>query len=210
MVLAAGCITTVDYPRAGHPVAAREGQTLVFGRIRLFADHTEYRPWDPTSITTVPIYLALLRLGPRSVAPGLTPLADGRFYWWLPPGDYALVGNPRDVYAAGLSDLQRQDMHVLALLRVPESRAPVYAGELRLDVAVPVLHGVGRLEYAFGGQRVDDDIDDAEAALARRFGPPADPPVASLMCAGGNVPSFDDPRLFERGHSLLDDACRPD
>lgn len=208
LALATGCVVSVGYPRPGQPVAAREGQTLVFGSIRAFSDGAEYRPWDPTSLVEVPLYLALLRLGPRHVAPGLRPLADGSFYWWLPPGDYALIGNPRDPYAEGTSDLQMQDMHVLALLRVPASQAPAYAGELHLELASPDMHGTGKMSYGFGERRVDDDMAAATGKFSRRFGAAADAPAASLMCAGEAVPAFDDPRLFERGRALLDAGCR--
>jgi hypothetical protein len=209
LALLAACVG-LEAARPGQAILPRAGHTLVFGRIRVMADGTEYRPWDPASVATPEPYLALLRLGPRRVAPGPPLREDGSFYWWLPPGDYALIGNRHDVLSGRGSDLQRQDMQVLALLRVPDAVVASYAGELVLELASIDIRRDLRVEFDFGRQHVVDEMVAAAAELQRLFGPPVEPPVVHLMCAGAVVPAFTDPGLFDRGHTLLDAGCRPD
>jgi hypothetical protein len=68
LALLTGCVT-VNSPQSGKALNPRAGQTLVFGRIRLVSSAAEYRPWDPTTEFGPQVYVALLRLGPRRVAP---------------------------------------------------------------------------------------------------------------------------------------------
>jgi hypothetical protein len=208
LALLTACVS-VEAARPGKAIEPRPGKTLVFGRIRVFADGREYRPWDPASLITPVPYLALLRLGPRRIAPGMPLRNDGSFYWWLPAGDYALIGNGHDVLSGRSSDLERQDMQVLALLRVPADVVASYAGALVLEFASIDVHRDQRVEYDFGRERVDDERVAAEAELQRLFGAPAGQLAVRLMCAGAGLPAFTDPRLFERGHALLDADCRP-
>ena len=206
LVLLTGCVT-VNSPRPGQALNPRAGQTLVFGRIRLLSDGTEYRPWDPATEFGPTVYLALLRLGPRRVAPGPPVEKDGCFYWWLPPGDYAVIGNRHDVYAERTTDAQRQDMKVLALLRVPGGVTAAYAGELVLELESVETDRRQRTNYDFGRERVYDRRDEALVELDRLLGPLPEAPDATLMCAGPGLPGFSDPALFSRGRALLDAGC---
>lgn len=206
LALLSGCVT-VGSPQPGTALVPRAGQTLVFGRVRLLSDGTEYRPWDPATQYGPQVYVALLRLGPRRVAPNPPLQEDGRFYWWLPPGDYAVIGNRHDVHAEHTSDAQMQDMRVLALLRVPEGGTAAYVGELVLELeSVETNHRL-QTTYEFGHEQVYDRRDEALVELHRLFGPLPDPPGASLMCAGPDLPGFDDPALFSHGRGLLDAGC---
>lgn len=206
LVLLIGCVT-VNSPRPGQALSPRVGQTLVFGRVRLVSDEAEYYPWDPASLFGPQVWLALLRLGPRRIAPGPPVEEDGRFYWWLPPGDYAVIGNRHDVYAERTTDVQRQDMEVLALLRVPGGVTAAYVGELVLELEAVETDHQQRTTYVFGRKRVRDRRDEALAELDRLFGPLPEAPGDSLMCAGPGVPDFRDSTLFSRGRGLLDANC---
>lgn len=206
LVLLGGCVA-VDSPQPGRALTPRAGQTLVFGRVRLLSDGTEYRPWDPATQYGPQVYMALLRLGPRRVAPSPPLEEDGRFYWWLAPGDYAVVGNRHDVYAGQTSDAQMQDMKVLALLRVPGEGTAAYAGELVLELESVEMNHRRETTYEFGREDVYDRREEALAELHRLFGPLLETPGVSLMCAGPDLPGFDDPALFGRGRALLDADC---
>jgi len=206
LVLLIGCVT-IGSPQPGRALSPRTGQTLVFGRIRLVSGTTEYRPWDPVTEFGPQVYLVLLRLGPRRVAPGPPVEKDGRFYWWLPPGDYAVIGNRHDVHAERTTDAQRQDMEVLALLRVPGGITAAYVGELVLELESVETDRRQRTTYDFGRERVYDRWDEALVELDRLFGPLPEAPDASLMCAGPDLPGFSDPALFSRGRALLDAGC---
>jgi len=202
----AGCIT-VDSPTPGKPLAIRADTVLVFGRVRVFSSGVEYRPWNPSEVVGPQLYVALLRLGPRRIAPGPPFEEDGRFYWRLPPGDYAVIGNSHDVYAERTSYSQVQDMVVLALLRVPAGVPAVYAGELSLELDSVKPPRLRRSSFEFGSEQVRDRQDEALAELEQRFGPLPEDPSILLMCSGPSVPEFDDPELFGRGRALLDAGC---
>ncbi len=206
LVLLSGCVA-VGLPQPGRALTPRAGQTLVFGRVRLLSDGTEYRPWDPATEYGPQVYLALLRLGPRRVALSPPLEEDGRFYWWLPPGDYAVVGNRHDVYAERTSDTQVQDMQVLALLRVPDEITAVYVGELVLELESVETNRRLQTTYDFGREQVRDQRDEALVQLHRLFGPLQEAPGVSLMCAGPDLPGFDNSALFRRGRALLDAGC---
>lgn len=207
-LLLAGCFFDVGSPQPGKAFVAPEGKTLVCGRIRVVDEHdVEYRPWDPAAIIAPELHLMLLRLGPREVAPGMPFRADGRFYWWLSPGDYALVGNRHDVHSAGTSDAQMQDMEVLAVLRAPAGTAASYAGDLVIELDDVVTHDLPAMRFIFGRATVVDQREDAFAALEGLFGPLPAAPAVKLMCAGAGVPEFNDPGLFAGARALLDAGC---
>lgn len=207
--LLAGCFIDVRSPEPGDPLVAPAGKTLVFGRVQVVSeDGREYRPWDPVAVPSPELHLMLLRLGPREVAPGMPFREDGRFHWWLSPGDYALLGNPHDVYAANGTDAERQDMNVLALLRVPAGSTASYAGDLEVTIVDVDVHGNLSMHLRFGGTRVEDRRDEALEALGQLFGAPAQAPVVTLMCTGEAVPAFNDPQLFPRARAMLDAGCR--
>lgn len=209
--LLAGCFIDVRSPDPGKPLAVPAGRTLVFGRVQVLSDAgREYRPWDPADLVSPELHLMLLRLGPREVAPGMPFRQDGRFHWWLAPGDYALLGNRHDVFATRTTDVERQDMTVLALLRVPAGAAASYAGDLRITAVDVDVHGNLSVHFDFGGTRVEDRRDEARTAFRQLFGTPATTPVVTLMCAGEAVPGFNDPQLFARARSLLDAGCHAD
>jgi len=207
-LLAAGCFFNVGSPRPGGAFVAPEAKTLVCGRIRVVDEHdVELRPWDPAAILAPDLHLMLLRLGPREVAPGMPFHADGRFYWWLSPSDYALVGNRHDVHSAGTSDAQMQDMEVLAVLRVPPGAAVSYAGDLVIELDDVVMHDLLAMRFSFGRIIVVDRRKEAFAALEGLFGPLPPAPAVTLMCAGAQVPEFNDPGLFAAARALLDAGC---
>ena len=91
-----GCVT-IRYQRPGSEVTPRTGETLVFGRVRLFHDRREFFPWkvslvgDPVA-TNTERHLWLLRLGRRAVSSEVHPDPDGSLAIWLGSGDYALLG----------------------------------------------------------------------------------------------------------------------
>jgi hypothetical protein len=100
----------------------------------------------------------VLRLEPRRVSPELQLEQDGSFRGWLKEGDYALIGNRHALAAAATSDLERQDMHVVALLRVPSNAIAAYAGVLVLVVKGPVVDLQHlQTDYEFGEARVSAD-----------------------------------------------------
>jgi hypothetical protein len=205
----AGCIA-VDSPGPGEPLVIRSDAGMVFGRIRVQSGGFEYRPWDPFEVNVPQPYLALLRLGPRRISPGPPIEEDGWFYWQLPPGDYAVIGNSHDFYGERTPYSRIQDMVVLALLRVPAAALPAYAGELLLEIEFDNPTDRRRGAYEFGSERVRDRRDEALAELQRLFGSLPGTPGVSLMCAGPDVPSFNDPELFNRGRALLDAGCVAD
>lgn len=207
-LLLAGCFFDVRAPGAGQSPVAPAGKKLVCGRIRVIDEHgVEYRPWDPAATMAPDLHLMLLRLGPREVAPGMPFRADGRFYWWLSPGDYALVGNRHDVHSAGTSDTQMQDMEVLAVLRAPAGAGASYAGDLVIELDDVVMHDLLAMRFSFGRVTVVDRREEAFAALEGLFGPLPATPAVTLMCAGARVPGFNDPGLFAGARALLDAGC---
>lgn len=208
--LLASCFVDVETPRPGGLPVAPDGKVLVFGRVRTLGDDdVEYRPWSRSPEPAPALHLMLLRLGPREVAPGMPFAIDGRFYWWLSPGDYAVVGNPHDVYAEATSSLQMQDMHVLSVFRVPRAEAPVYVGELVVELQDVDVHSNMTVHFAFGRTLVADRLDEALEAFSRSFAAPPVAPRVLLMCAGEEVPAFSDPGLFAKSARLLDANCRP-
>ncbi len=198
---------TVDSPRPGEGLGARPGRTLVFGHIRFVEGEVEYRPWDPGRVIGPEVYLALLRLDRRRVTPRLTGDADGTFYWWLAPGDYALVGNRHALLAADALAVEMQDMAVLALLRVPAEITASYAGELMIEVMTGGLELRGlTVPYEFRGAHVSDRREEARRELERLYGPLPGPPAIRLMYAGPEIPAFRDPDLASRARGLFDRA----
>lgn len=198
---------SVESPRPGEGLGARPGRTLVFGHIRFVEGELEYRPWDPGRVIGPDLYLALLRLDRRRVTPRLTGHADGAFYWWLAPGDYALVGNRHALLAADATTVEMQDMAVLALLRVPAEIPASYAGELTIDIVTGGLELRGlTVPYEFRGAHVTDRRDEARRELERLYGPLPGPPAIRLLVAGPEIPAFRDPDLASRARSLLDRA----
>lgn len=206
--LLAGCFIDVETPRPGAIPVEPQGKVLVFGRVRTFGDDgVEYRPWSRSLEPAPALHLMLLRLGPREVAPGMPFASDGRFHWWLSPGDYALVGNSHDVHAGTTSALQMQDMHVLSVFRVPRAEVPVYVGELVLELLDVDVHSNMTMHFTFGRALVADRLDEALEAFSRSYAPPQGPHGVLLMCAGEGIPAFSDPGLFARSAGLLDTNC---
>jgi hypothetical protein len=205
-----GCVA-VNYPRAGATLDVPAGHSLVFGHIALSADGQDLRPFSSTG--AVPphvgpaLHLWLLRLGPRRISPALAVEPDGSFWWTFEPGDYALIVNTHEVSSAEASDLDRQDMQVLALLRVPESAA-AYAGDLELRAAHVSIDTRLQMQYDLAGATVVDRYAARTAELAARFPGTRLAPVPSLMCAGPGMPAFDDADLFDHGRAMLDGGCR--
>ena len=208
LVLLAACVT-IDYPQPGQAIEPRAGEALVFGRVRFFDETHEYFPWRATSVLGPELHLWLLRLQPRGVSPEMQLEPDRSFRGWLKAGDYALVANRHAVSGAGTSDPERQDMEVVALLRVPSGAVEAYAGTLVLVVragAVDLQHL--QALYEFGETRVSADPPSiAQESLEQAFGPLPRPPVVSLWCTGDELPGFSDADLAVRGRSLLDRGC---
>jgi hypothetical protein len=208
--LAPAACTTVEYPRAGRALDLPAGHSLLFGRITLSSHGQDLRPFSPLGAAPPAVgpelHLWLLRLGPRLVTPELAVDRDGAFWWMVEPGDYALVGNRHQLSSEEASDLDRQDMRVLALLRVPHG-AVAYAGDLELTAAQVTLDAGLQTAYEFWSATVVDRHDEAAATLFERFPGSRVGALRSLMCAGGHIPSFQDADLFRRGRELLDRGC---
>jgi len=208
LAILTACVA-IDYPRPGQPIEPRAGEALVFGRVRLFDDTREYFPWRATSVLGPELHLWLLRLEPRSVSPELQLEQDGSFRGWLKAGDYALIANRHVIAANTTSDLERQDMHVVGLLRVPSNVVAAYAGVLVIVTkagAVDLQHL--QTDYAFGETRVyADPLSIAQDSLEQAFGPLPRSPAVSLWCTGDELPGFQDTDLATRGRNLLDRGC---
>jgi hypothetical protein len=208
LVLLTACVT-VDYPRPGQPIEARAGEALVFGRVRVLDDSREYFPWRAASVLGPELHLWFLRLEPRGVSTELQFEPDGSFRGWLEAGDYALVANRHEVTAKETSDAERQDMRVVALLRVPSDAVAAYAGVLVLLVQAGAVDLQQlQTDYEFGGSRVTaEPLSVAQASLEQTFGPLPRSPVQSPWCAGDAIPGFHDVDLATRGRRLLDNGC---
>jgi hypothetical protein len=208
LVVLASCVT-IDYPQPGRPIKPRNGETLVFARVRLFDDSHEYFPWSATNIPGPELHLWLLKLESRRVSPELQLEPDGSFRGWLKAGDYALIANRHAVTASYTSDLERQDMEVLALLRVPPNDIAAYAGILEIELrgGVVDLHHL-QTDYEFGAARTSaEPLGVAQESLEEIFGPLPRAPGVSLFCTGDDLPDFHDPQLSPRGRSLLNRGC---
>jgi hypothetical protein len=124
----------------------------------------------------------VLRLEPRRVSPELQLEQDGSLRGCLKEGDYALIANRHALAANGTSDLERQDMHVVALLRVPSNAIAAYAGVLVLVVkgrVVDLQHL--QTDYEFGEARVSTDPPSiAQESLEQALGPPPGSPVVCI------------------------------
>jgi hypothetical protein len=208
LVILASCVT-IDYPQPGRPIELRKGEALVFGRVRLFDDNHEYFPWRATNVSGPELHLWLLRLAPRSLSPELQLEPDGSFRAWLKTGDYALIANRHAIAASYTSDLERQDMEVLALVRVPPNVIAAYAGVLEVAIGgrVTDLHHL-QTNYEFGATRASaEPLSVAQESIEKTLGPLPGSPVVSLFCTGDGVPGFYDADLSTRGRSLLDRGC---
>ena len=195
----------VTYQRAGQPITAHEGQSLVLTRVRFFHDAREFFPWNvsltPAGVTTsTERHLWLLRLRPRGVSAELHPDADGSLAIWLATGDYALLGST-ELPEAGTAPYE-----VLALLRVPAGVVTAYAGELTF--ATETHEGSWLAHGEFGDASVvvkPNDI--ARATGELRVGTLPQAPVIARWCIGDQIPAFSDTDLARRATELMDGPC---
>jgi hypothetical protein len=193
----AGCLA-VGTPPAGRAVAAGDGQTLVFGGIRMVdeaAAGTEYAPlrWDPWD---EPFFgpgprmtLELRQLQPPGGAivyrslPAPRVEDDGAFYWLLAPGEYELLGNPR---LPGSKRFTTAETTTLARFTVTAGEGTLYVGTLVLAIRYDLEDMVrgwkrGEAEYELRSRQVVDERDAALARLRARFPAFPEPALTDLM-----------------------------
>jgi len=200
VVVLTGCVN-VEYARQAQRIEPRDGQALVFGRIRFFHDGHEYYPWRPTIVQGYERHLWLLRLDRRSVSAEMHPDADGTLAIWITPGDYALVGSTEKLRS--MSNFRE----TVALLRVPAGQVAVYAGDLIFTTTTSREGGQFHVS-AFGSVTVAvQPPEAAQEAMERRLAALPAPTVSSPWCAGADVPAFEDPDLVSRARQLLDQGC---
>ena len=197
----------VEYARRGESLAPRAGKTLVFSRIRFIDDGLEYFPWgfpspaDVLSNIDRARHVWLRPLGRQTVYWELQPDTDGSLAIWLPPGDYALVGLEGEL-SAGVGPPV-----VVALLRVPDDKPVVYAGELVFTRA----HREGwSPSYTFGASSAaTGSVTVATEALKTRYGPLPGEPAVAAWCVGAmgtHLPQAFDSGFAERARLLLRDC----
>jgi len=205
LVALSGCVS-VSYQTPGQHIVPRDGETLVFGRLRFFHDEREFFPWSTTFLSSLfergnERHLWLLRLGRRAVSAEVHPDSDGSLAIWLAAGDYALIGSTQPP-ASGSAAYE-----VVAVIRVPAEPVAAYAGELIMKTES--REGLHPSYSGFGAKSVTLlPIDIARATLDQRLGTLPEPPFVSPWCAGDDVPGFNDPGLARRAKELLDGGCR--
>jgi hypothetical protein len=201
----AGACVNVAYQGPEPVITPREGQVLVFGRVRFFQDEVEFFPWKPAFLPEsawrgTERHIWLLRLGRRAVSAEVHPESDGALAIWIRSGDYALIGGTEIPTTSPVS------FEVIALIRVPEGPVAVYAG----DVIFKTEHHEGwyASRGAFGSASVEVlPVDEGRAALEQRLGVLPRPPAVSAWCVGEELPRFDDSDLMARAREILDRGC---
>jgi hypothetical protein len=204
LAVLSGCVS-IRYQRPVSHIAPRAGETLVFGRVRLFHDGREFFPWNvslvvPAAGTNTARHLWLLRLGQRAVSAEVHPDPDGSLAIWLASGDYALLGSTQRLTSGA------PPYEVVALVRIPAGPVAAYTGDLSMKT---VSHEGGHLSYGeFGDRSVTLlPIDVARVTLEQRLGTLPEAPVLAPWCAGDHVPRFSDANLATRARELLDRSC---
>jgi len=184
------------YPRSGEPVALRQGESLVVGRIRMFAVRSRYEflPFsrNPLDHVLKPDPIMTLELRRRESGswavryrayPAPVVADDGSFSWILGSGDYTLLGNPR---LLGSPDFDPGETEELARFTVPGGGETLYVGTLVLDLSQEVFDVTnmfrrGHTEYEILSRSIVDDRDDALAKLLRRLPSLPQPVPTALM-----------------------------
>lgn len=187
-------------PRAGEPVAIQPGEALVFGRIRMLDaknEHIEYSPfvpdpWDQPFFAPGPrMTLQLRQLFPPGgaynykVHPAPAIEKNGSFFWILPAGDYALLGNPR-LY--GSKRFDERETVPLAHFRVPATGGTIYLGTLIINIdfglqdIVPAWK-TDEAEYGIRSYRVVEEREPELSQLRARFPALPEPVITEPMRA---------------------------
>ena len=199
LCLLSACVS-LTIPRAGEPVALQPGEAFVIGRIRMLNaknEHIEYSafwpdPWDQPFFGPGPrMTLELHQLFPPGemfnykVYPALAIEKNGSFYWILPAGDYALLGNPR-LYGSERYD--EAETGILARFTVPANGGTIYLGTLIISVVFDfgnVMEGWRRdeTEYLISGYRVVNEREQELSRLRARYPAFPEPLVTGLMRA---------------------------
>ena len=205
----AACMTNVDYAHPGQSFEPREGQALVFSRIRFYSDGREIFPWDASSFYDLVLeveraearHIWLRRLDETGVSLELRPDTDGTLTLWMEPGDYALFGSEDE--SSGPEEPTRG---VVALLRVPAERPAVYAGEL---IFAEDFRDGWHSHYIFGSGSVNmDSMERDTRKVEARYGALPDPPAVSSWCVGMVMPAGTYNReLVRQLRQLLDEGC---
>jgi len=179
-------------------VIIQQGQTFVFGRIRMFNatnENIEYSPFffdpwgEPFFVTGPRMTLELRQIYPPGgafkykVHPAPPIEADGSFFWLLSAGDYVLCGNPR---LFGSKQFTPNETNTLARFSVSSNGGTMYVGTLIISIVFDfenlVLAGIrGEAEYEIQNLRVVDEHNRDLLKLRERFPTIPEPMITEVM-----------------------------